>query len=75
MPDRGLAVRILKSEFPDAEVGLDNFRPYAKLPDGRCFGILFKLEDGVATSPEFIIEFGKGHISSHNYRIHKALAE
>lgn len=75
MPNRTEAVILLKREFPEAEVGLDNFRPYARLSDGRCFGVLFKIENGQATDPQFIIEFTKGHISAHNYQIHKVLAE
>ena len=75
MANRTEAVLLLKQEFPDAEVGLNNFRPYAKLPDGKMFGVLFKLEDGISTEPEYIIEFTDRHISNRNYRIHKVLAE
>ena len=76
MPNRTEAVLILKGEFPDAEVGLDNYRPYAKLPNGKCYGVLFRLNEyGQATEPEFIIQFTAGYISARNYTIHKVLAE
>ena len=75
--DRLKTLEILKSEFPQAEVGLDNFRPYAKLPDGRMFGVLYTKNtyENFNELPTFIIEFTSGYISARNYRIHKVLAE
>ena len=71
---RAKAVELLKKEFPEAEVGLDNFRPYAKLPDGRMFGVLFDMDAEHPRPVWAIIEFPRGRISSHNYRIHRVLA-
>lgn len=68
-------LKILIREFPQATVGLDNQRPYAKLPDGQLFGILFDEEvdpDGYK-KPYAIVRFPYGHLSAHNYYIYKVL--
>lgn len=71
------AVKFLREEFPGAEVGLDNFRPYAKTKEGELFGILFD-ENHAGNQhhiqgPSAIIKFPAGKLSNRNWIIIKDL--
>ncbi len=73
MADMKTAIQVLRAEFPQAIVGEDNYRPYAKLPSGELFGIYFAEEhagDPIwARGPAGITRFPGGNISSRNYEI------
>lgn len=61
MPDSAAAIKILKERYPEATVGLDNGRPYARLPNGTLYGVIFMGEELLA-----IVNYPSGHLSSRN---------
>jgi hypothetical protein len=78
MADLEASIRILQAEFPTATIGLDNHRPYARMPDGTLFGILFgdaphAGDPKWARGPVAIVRFPSGALSSRNWEIVKSL--
>ena len=80
MADVNSAVKYLKIEFPDAQIGVSASRPFAKLADGRLYGILFgEPGDRHAGDPRWergpvaIVQFPSGQLDSHNFEIVKSL--
>lgn len=65
------AIEILLREFPNAEVGLDNQRPYARHGE-KLYGCLFGYVKNTR-EPVAIIEFPGKFLTTHNYKIVKPL--
>jgi len=79
MADMKSALKFLRENFPQAAVGVDNTRPYAKFPNGEMYGILFgepgdpHAGDPIwARGPVAIIKFQDGKIG-RNWEVEKWL--
>lgn len=82
MADILSAMKALQDEFPEATVGVDADRPYARMPDGTLYGILFG-EAGMAHAgdpkwargPIAIVKFPSDTISARSFEVVKSLVE
>lgn len=77
MADMSSAVRLLEDEFPGADVGVDNHRPYARTTDGTLYGVLFGTPHAGdqlwERGPIAIVQFTGGQLSARQWEVKRWL--
>ncbi len=74
MADLNSALKVLRDHYPEAIVGVENNHiPYARMPDGKLYGILFGTphvgDQKWEREPQAIIHFPGGRPNSSNFEI------